>query len=68
MQAVSATEREELFADHRRDTEKREKEAKRARRAARTAAFRELLGSFKGIKVRSCSCARPRAADKTAWT
>lgn len=54
MQAVSATEREELFAEHRRDTEKREKEAKRVRRATRTAAFRELLASFKGIKVSSC--------------
>ena len=53
VQAVSATEREELFAEHRRDTEKREKEAKRARRAARTAAFRELLASFKGIRVMS---------------
>ena len=37
--------------EHRRETEKKEKEAKRARRAARTAAFRELLDSFKGIKV-----------------
>ena len=37
--------------EHRRETERKEKEAKRVRRAARTAAFRELLDSFKGIKV-----------------
>ena len=64
-QAVSATEREELFAEHRRDREKKEKEAKRVRRAARTAAFRELLASFKGIKVGGCcSCVQASPAAR----
>lgn len=51
MQAVTNTEREELWQDFLRDREKREREAKRAKRRERAAAFRDLLLSTPAIKV-----------------
>lgn len=50
---MSTTEREELFADFRREVEKREKEERRLKKAARAATFRELLLETRGIKVLS---------------
>ena len=55
-QAVSATERDELFADFRREADRREREEKRQRKAAKSAAFRELLLATPGIKARTASC------------
>lgn len=48
---MSTTEREELFADFRKEAERREKEKRRVRKAAKAATFRELLLSTRGIKV-----------------
>lgn len=50
-QAVSQTEREELFSDFRHELERRDKEEKRRQRAVKSAAFRELLVSTRGIKL-----------------
>lgn len=54
-QAITNTEREELWQDFLRDKEKREREAKRAVRRERAAAFRDLLLSTPSIKVRKHS-------------
>ena len=51
LQAVSQTEREELFSDFRHELERRDKEEKRRQRAVKSAAFRELLVSTRGIKL-----------------
>jgi hypothetical protein len=51
MQAITNTEREELWQDYLRDKEKRERDAKRAVRRERAAAFRDLLLSTPAIKV-----------------
>ena len=48
---MSTTEREELFADFRREVEKREKEERRLKKAARAATFRELLTRLPDIHV-----------------
>ncbi len=51
MQAVSNTEREELWQDFLRDREKAERDAKKRLRRERAAAFRDLLLSTTSIKV-----------------
>jgi len=51
VQAVSNTEREELWQDFLRDREKAERDAKKRLRRERAAAFRDLLLSTTSIKV-----------------
>ena len=50
-QAITNTEREELWQDFLRDKEKRERDAKRQVRRERASAFRDLLLSTPAIKV-----------------
>lgn len=55
-QAVSHTEREELYQDYLRDAERRQREEKKRVRKQHAAAFRDLLLSTTAIKVPAPHC------------